>query len=428
MMKLIIFCVFILCNYCFAGGHVVGNGGYVVKCVKNNIETYESYDLVEGILLGDIKPEFSPIEGYINKAKDILSRIKEVNPTRYSLYMSWLKDFVKESKVTSDVDLIDIPDISIGVRPKDCSLVQAIVQSNIPDNGNSRYLINGDIWSKLDDNHKSALVIHELVYREAINELNKHENSFYVRRFNQFLFSNKIKGQKLKDYISFVKNSFFSQADAHGISIMLFNVKPRTKEIYEYPVEFWNENAVKSAHVYLNGSFQAQGVKADYVCLNRNWQIFHDDFKVSFYPNRRVKSLRLPSVDNVDLNVKIKSCSGGRVDLSDFGFSGVMVANKFDFDFDGKLTSAAADYFVQGDILSLSDEKNLKVQVLSSQPEVDLITLVPFNEIMLSKEACVNHRDWSITENGKVIKQNIASVIKNKLTKEIHFLSCPQRY
>lgn len=427
MKLLIIICIFTTFNYCFAGGHVVGNGGYVVKCVHNNIESYKSYDLVEGLILENINPDFSSQEGYINKAKEILSRIKIINPTRYSMYMSWLNDFPRESKIVTGVELIDIPDISIGVRPKDCLLIQAIVQNSNVNKADSRYLINGDVWMKLNEDHKSALVLHELIYREAINELNKHENSYYVRKFNQLLFSSQMKKLHLKDYILFLKSNYFSQADAHGVSIMLYNVQPRTKLIYEYPVEFWNENSVKSAHIYLNGKFNSHGIKAEYVCLNRNWQIYHDDFQVVFYQNNKVMSIQIPSVDDVNLDESKTSCSGGRIDLSAFGFNGNMVATKFEFNTEGFLTSASADYYVQGNILRLNGEKNLSIQILSSQPEVDLIKFVPFKEISLSNEVCVNQRDWLMYQDNIRLERNVSVVMKNSLSGNVNYILCPPR-
>lgn len=424
------FILFLLAaNFVFAGGHVVGNGGYVIKCNKNAVETFESYDLVEGFIIDNKSPVFSLEKDYLNKAKDILRRIKNLNPTRFHLYTEWLNNFKNEAMYTpSGVDLIDIPDVSIGVRPKGCSLVQAIVQNTGAQGKESRYLINSDIWNKLDEDHKSALVIHELIYREARNNINRHENSFYVRSFNQLIFSDQIKNMKLKNYILFLKDSFFAQADAYGISIMLFNFNSKNNVIYSYPLEFWSDDSLKMAHIYLNGSFKANGITANYTCLDRIKQIFHDDFQVHFYENHKVKSIVFPSVDEIKEENVVDSCVGGVVDLNQYGFAGSMAANNFEFDSSGNLLLATAQYYNKGQILNLDEGgKSLKVQVISSAPQSDVVTLKPFAEIVFSTSSCSSQRDWVMSENGKTLAKNILKIEKNKISGENNYFFCSKR-
>lgn len=388
--------------YSWAGGHIIGNGGYVLKCESAKGVVIKSFDLVEGEIMYDQVPLYSSQKNFKEKAKEIINRIKKHNPSRVELYLGWLKNFEKELRfLPSGVNLVDIPDVSIGILPQACQLKQAIVQTSQPVSNQPRYLINSDLWNAMTEDTKAALVVHEIIYREAIQVENRHLNSFYVRQFNQWLHADKLSSLSLKDYISFLRERFFAQADAHGISIILFNFHVKTDEIQPFPVEFWNEGVVKSATVYWRGSFESKGIRVSYQCWPHVYHMVHDPLQVVFYSNRQIKNIEFPVVENSRWDQEL-SCSAGTVDLTAFGFKGRMKANIFEFSEEGQLQKATASRQLNGDLLEFfSSGMQWNISKVKGSHFLNAI-LIPFERIVFAKDVCSEpEKTYLIYENGQ---------------------------
>lgn len=396
----------------WAGGHVIGNGGYVLKCESAGKTIIKSFDLVEGDILYKQFPKYSSQKDFREKAKEIISRIKKLNPSRVELYLKWLKSFEKELLfLPSGVALADIPDVSIGILPQGCQLKQAIVQNNQSISGQPRYLINSDLWNAMSEDTKAALVIHEIIYRDAIQAENRHINSYYVRQFNQWLHSGKISSMSLKEYISFLRERFFAQADAHDISIMLFSFRFKSEEIQEFPVEFWDENSVKSATLYWRGRFQRKGIQAHYECWPHLHQMINSRPQVLFYANRQVKRIEFPSVGDSQWSQEL-ACSAGTIDLGAFGFNGKMKADIFEFSEAGELQKAIASGELYGEILNFHHlDKKWNVSMVNRDLYFAL-SLFPFEKLTFTKEVCSKYgKVYLMRENGQP-SANILKEIK----------------
>jgi hypothetical protein len=126
---------------------------------------------------------------YRDKVKYILTKWRAVSPLRIELYMSWLETFETEAGFLSGSTLPNIPDEGIVAIPTGCEIQQVAIQLSDSDLGTSytRYTINKDLWDLMDDNSKAALILHELIFREAITA--QHRVSLRVRYLNAILLS-----------------------------------------------------------------------------------------------------------------------------------------------------------------------------------------------------------------------------------------------
>lgn len=173
-------------------GGSVGNGGDVVSC-SNTTNKTEVFDVYEAralrgwnLNLGD--PQLSAEE----KVDLAISRINDnlYTPGMRKLLASYAQDFWNEYALVPASTLVDIPDTLELSLPVGCILTQTAIQIKNPSIFDKRYLINGDIWNTLDNDNKAALILHEVVYRIAIQQ--GAQNSIGTRLVNSILFSDKI--------------------------------------------------------------------------------------------------------------------------------------------------------------------------------------------------------------------------------------------
>ena len=229
-----------------AGG---GNGGDVVVCPDRTqlLDYYEAE-------LFNYKLETYPGNSEWEKAANILKKIEKLNPTRYRLYSEGLQNFQQEIIYSIAGNLEDIPDQGDIPLPRNCELKQIIIQapnrtpetyfswSKIQPN---RYLIDKNLWEKLDLDHRAGLIIHELILREATNLL-KHDDSRMVRKLNGYWSSSELSSSTTAmlyahnlDRLSFtytdvVMKDFIFFIDKKNIEIVY---RPEETYILYHPVE-----------------------------------------------------------------------------------------------------------------------------------------------------------------------------------------------
>src|SRR5437868_2727749 len=131
----------------------------------------------------------------------MLSLLKTKDSARACLYSSWAKDFVRERELLR-YSLTDIQDEGTIYNPFGYRLAQAIIQdSGAFNRGNPRYYVDEAIFNHLNNLERSALIIHELVYREGRLINPEHfKNAMGVRFFNAFLFSQQLLQVTDKNY------------------------------------------------------------------------------------------------------------------------------------------------------------------------------------------------------------------------------------
>jgi hypothetical protein len=183
-------------------GNEVGNGGSAVVCRDSanaitsieSLDQYEARELFElDIALGDSSL------GYIEKTHLAFERIKDFDHVAYERYKKLADTFEENAFFKSGVDLATIPDTEHLYIPAGCHVEQVII-SNPPESIiGKRFLVNQDLWDALDSDGKATLLIHEIIYDEALTQ--DHVNSVRTRKFTGLLISSEFEKYKLGEYV-----------------------------------------------------------------------------------------------------------------------------------------------------------------------------------------------------------------------------------
>lgn len=174
----------------FASGSTIGNGGNGVLCNKGMPnQTIEVLDYYELRLNGGSIQLNSSIGNYLVILNELFNRWQIVAPKRMDLYRKWLKDFSQEAGFVPGVNIPSINDTGIVTLAANCELTGLAFQRSDDEvyPGSNRYIINKDLWVLLPEEQKAGLVLHELIYREAIHLA--HRTSYPTRYFNGYLSS-----------------------------------------------------------------------------------------------------------------------------------------------------------------------------------------------------------------------------------------------
>lgn len=179
----------LLCILCWessslaSSGNWVGNGGMVVDC-RNSPDPeiarlpLSLLDLVE--VVPDKYSAVYPEGTMIDQVNAYIERIAVHAPERAQLYRILAKSFMKNVQFTDNLRMTN--DLGSHILPKGCEKMQAIVQysSSIPERND--YVVDRNIWSRLSEDMKAALVLHEILYYEA-SAIGHYNKSALVRRF-----------------------------------------------------------------------------------------------------------------------------------------------------------------------------------------------------------------------------------------------------
>lgn len=212
-----------LSNQAFGGGNELGNGGDVFFCPAKSANQVMMVDIYEALLAGR-KLDFGPKGlNYREKVKYVLHRWAALSPLRVERYLEWLEQFDAEAKFISGVTLPNIADEGIVAIPDGCEIRQIAIQLADADLGTSytRYTISKDLWDLLDEDNRAALVLHEIIFREAI--IANQRVSIRVRHLNTLLWSQ----ASMDEYIEASKNfdGLFLEWRWGGISFISEKIK-----------------------------------------------------------------------------------------------------------------------------------------------------------------------------------------------------------
>lgn len=202
-----------------AGGSV-GNGGDVVVCQARGGVTVETLDLYEARTLRGLTPSLGdPKLSWQDKFALALARLEKVDPYRAAHYRDRVQQFTSEASFIPHIQLTDIPDSQQVLLPAQCSIAQIAVQKPPQFPGDPYYVISKDLWDQLDSENQAALVMHEIVYREAIEF--GHTNSISARYFNSLILSDRLAAVTLNDYIHLLYRLPFKSATVRQLEINL---------------------------------------------------------------------------------------------------------------------------------------------------------------------------------------------------------------
>lgn len=201
-MILVLF-MFLFGSLANAGDHK-GNGGNSINCG----ETAYFYDFYVN---PGTYPEMEGNEFQI--AQEVLNQMQEFTPVRVELYRERLKAFLELSRFVSDAHLGVINDTGMSIPlPRECSVVQTIIQKIVVFGNEKRFLISRPQWDRLSPLHRAGLIIHELLYWEI-----QAEDSRKLGQFNAYLFQKLQKGYEKAEFFSRLKSSGLKWVYLHGI-------------------------------------------------------------------------------------------------------------------------------------------------------------------------------------------------------------------
>jgi len=171
-----------------------GNGGDAVVCrnADGAIVSAEALDHYEArTQLGiEIDAGF-PANSITEAVQHVLDRIPDFDITRKSNYQVWANEFFDDANFLDGINLVDIPDSDHIAIPSGCEIEQLVIQRLTSLPRQKRYTINQDIWEHLDDSSKVAMVIHEIIYRDALQlgHLNSINTRYVAARLLELAFS-----------------------------------------------------------------------------------------------------------------------------------------------------------------------------------------------------------------------------------------------
>lgn len=221
MMKNIFLFVLFMSTMAFAAKEV-GNGGDVVVCKSPTGQlTYELLDYYEARVMRGIEIN---LDSYLandekNLALAVLARLGKLNPIRQMYYAELVEEFYYSQQMLRGVKLVDVQDSQHVFLPEGCYIHQAIVQRNPKFSEDKRYLIDGDLWQKLDLVTRAGLILHEVIYRETL--LAEHEDSTSARYFHSYLAANKFKEMDHPQYVTLLDSAGMPDYEYQGINLAL---------------------------------------------------------------------------------------------------------------------------------------------------------------------------------------------------------------
>ncbi|MBS1969565.1 MAG: hypothetical protein JSU04_04635 [Bdellovibrionales bacterium] len=180
----------------------VGNGGKILLCDS----TVQALDVYEAQVVYYLHPHpqsltqvdnFSKLSIHDNfdlslkTANKFLLRLKKRDADLWEKYSELLQRFRQESFFLTDRELAPTPDEDITQIPATCELRQLIVQRNPIYNG-TRYVIDRKLWLRLPSEQQAAMIIHEIVYSEALERRKDLMSSRAVRRMTGLILSQEL--------------------------------------------------------------------------------------------------------------------------------------------------------------------------------------------------------------------------------------------
>lgn len=201
----------------FAGGSVVGNGGGAVVCrdAQGKIKSAQVLDYYEGEKLRGIKASLgSPKLSYQKKVELALNRLQSMSPTRARAYKEQFKNFSYESALVKNVQFTEIEDAAFLFFPKGCQVEQVAIQKIPIFPEDKRFYIQEEIWNAMNNDHKAGLVLHEIIYREALKY--GHVNSTRARYFNSWISSATFQDLTFLKFVQILNFSDLPQIDIDG--------------------------------------------------------------------------------------------------------------------------------------------------------------------------------------------------------------------
>ena len=160
----------------FAGGERTGNGGDVISCTTGNVTSTQSLDFFE-MTNSHHSPGAGQALPHTDQVQYIIRRVATLMPHLGQAFQERFDQFSGDSLVV-DYPLANIPDTGQVNIPDNCSINQVVIRmpSRLP--FGKQYIIRKQYWDALDEENKAAVMLHEIVYGYAVDELQAQDSKY----------------------------------------------------------------------------------------------------------------------------------------------------------------------------------------------------------------------------------------------------------
>lgn len=171
----------------FPVGHIIGNGGYVVHCSWFPEDTpYVVLDWYEAKEVRSLSPKVPDGATPFERATRALEPIRAREPRMHALMLKIAKTFEQDMALMPRLPLGHPNDAGETILQEDCELHPASAMKVDDVTGalpfEPVYIVKEELWSKMSDEQRAVLVLHEIVYR-AFRLLAGHETSQFSRYY-----------------------------------------------------------------------------------------------------------------------------------------------------------------------------------------------------------------------------------------------------
>lgn len=185
-----------------------GNGGHGLRCGTGNAATLEAYDRFEARQYLRLPPDFGPeTSDPTAMALRAVKRLKPLDPVRAGRLAKWIRTFMAEARFVEGPRFTPIHDADPLRVPAACELQVVVAQVTPPYPEAPRYIIDSALWRKLSVVDQAYLVLHEVIYREALAR--GAESSKETRTFNAHLASASFSTWTMAQYRAFTRQLKF---------------------------------------------------------------------------------------------------------------------------------------------------------------------------------------------------------------------------
>jgi hypothetical protein len=185
----------------------VGNGGNAIVCKENHRHSIQMLDLFEMSAIRHMTLTDFPDESTYDHVIDgVLTRLAKIDGELSKYYRDRVADFKQHATFLDHIKLSTISDNgSKTVIPENCQLIQLAVQQAPKFDGDLVYVIDNEVWNILDARSKAALILHEVIYRDALSR--GHDNSYLTRYFNGLIFSKDFDDMNSQTYVKLIRST-----------------------------------------------------------------------------------------------------------------------------------------------------------------------------------------------------------------------------
>ncbi len=180
-------------------------GGYAVYCEEpiSRVVSVRLLDYYEAdLLLPELKLDLGDGNSEVDLAQNVLARLRVLDAKRADAYSAKVRRFLMDTRFIQE-NVPDVNDYGFAPLGDGCVLKQVAVQNLVPIPEGKKYTINKPLWDRLSTVDKAGLILHELVYEEALSLGQKDSRN--SRYFNALISSRQVSSLTGKQYAERLK-------------------------------------------------------------------------------------------------------------------------------------------------------------------------------------------------------------------------------